>query len=80
MNITKAIVGKEPIMEAVDDVTEWVNSVWKKFLGYGTAICSLVMLLDVDCCWHLQWVPSTGDCNLWHPSFRPDDSPGGVYW
>ena len=45
INITKAIVGKEPIMEAVDDVTEWVNSVWKKFLGYGTAICALVMLI-----------------------------------
>ena len=45
INITKAIVGKEPIMEAVDDVTEWINSVWKKFLGYGTAICTLVMLI-----------------------------------
>ena len=45
INITKAIVGKEPIMEAMDDVTEWVNSVWRQFLGYGTAICALVMLM-----------------------------------
>ena len=45
INITKAIVGKEPIMEAVDDVTEWINSVWKQFLGYGTVICTLVMLI-----------------------------------
>ena len=45
INITKAVVGKEPIMEAMGDVTEWVNSVWKQFLGYGTAICTLVMLI-----------------------------------
>ena len=29
----------------MDDVMEWINSVWKQFLGYGAAVCTLVMLI-----------------------------------
>ena len=32
-------------MDAIEDVQEWINSVWRGFLGYGAAICSLVMLI-----------------------------------
>ena len=45
MDINSTTVGKEPVLDALDDVQEWINSVWRGFLGYGAAICSLVMLI-----------------------------------
>ena len=45
LDINKTVVGQEPVMDAIDDIQEWVNSMWRGFLGYGAAICSLVMLI-----------------------------------
>ena len=45
LDINRTVVGQEPVMDAIDDVQEWINSMWRGFLGYGAAICSLVMLI-----------------------------------
>ena len=45
LDINRTVVGQEPVMDAIDDIQEWVNSMWRGFLGYGAAICSLVMLI-----------------------------------
>ena len=45
LDINRTVVGQEPVMDAIEDVQEWINSVWRGFLGYGAAICSLVMLI-----------------------------------
>ena len=45
LNINVTIVGKEPVVEGMDSVKEWVNSVWREFLGYGAAVSALIMLI-----------------------------------
>ena len=45
LNMTDMSVGNEPIIDAGDSIRVWMNGVWVKFLGYGTALCILIMLL-----------------------------------